>query len=201
MRRSQGDAYRASTASPEATVLNNFPGLYPVEDWQVFYWTVDADGRLADRNVTLQLPAGYADACPQVTLGEPGCVYKVRRWGLACYPSILTEIGFDATRLVTGDEERFPGGEGQELLHIFLHATHFDLPGYFVIADTRYPLLLFAPDGTLKGSWQQGPTYLGALAWQVSGGKVAADFELMRTTAPALYEKVVGELLRALREG
>lgn len=199
-RKPLGDAYRASLAPPDATVVNNFPGQYPTEDWRVFYWTVDAQGHLADRSVTLQFPAGYAAACPEVALGLPGCVYKVRRWGVACYPSILSEIDFDPAPLVTGDQERFPGGEGQELLHIYLHATHFDLPGHFVIADMVYPLLLFDPNGALKGSWQWGPTYLGALAWQVSGGKLGVDFELMRTTAPWLYERVANDLLRALRE-
>jgi len=200
-RKSLRSSHRASTAPPDAKVINNFPGQYPVEDWPVFYWTVDEKGHLADRSVTLQFPAGYAAACPEVQLGQPGCVLKVRRWGIACYPSILSEIDFDPEPLVTGDEERFPGGDGQELLHIYLHATHFDLPGHFVIADMQYPLLLFDPNGELKGSWQRGPTYLGALAWEVSGGKLDADFELMRTTAPALYQKVAGDLLRALRGG
>jgi|DewCreStandDraft_2_1066082.scaffolds.fasta_scaffold02206_13 hypothetical protein len=200
-RKRLGNGFRASTAPPDATVINNFPGQYPTEDWMVFYWTVDAQGRLADRSVTLQFPRGYAAACPEVSLGEPGCIYRVRRWGLACYPSILSQIDFDPAPLVTGDRERFPGGEDQELLHIYLHATHFDLPGYFIIADQVYPLLLFDPSGTLKGSWQWGPTYLGALAWQVSGGKLDVDFELMRTEAPWLYQRVASDLLRALREG
>jgi hypothetical protein len=199
-KRPLGDAFRASTAPPDASVLNNFPGQYPTEDWRVFYWTVDEQGELADRSVTLQFPAGFGAACAHVALGEPGCVYKVRRWGIACYPSILSEIEFDPAPLVTGDAARFPGGEGQELLHIYLHATHFDLPGHFVIADRVYPLLLFDPTGALKGSWQYGPTYMGALAWQVSGGTLDVDFELMRTTAPWLYQRVEDDLLRALRQ-
>ena len=43
-RKRLGNGFRASTAPPDATVINNFPGQYPTEDWMVFYWTVDAQG-------------------------------------------------------------------------------------------------------------------------------------------------------------
>ncbi len=180
-------------------VINNFPGRYPVEDWRVYYWVVDSQGNLLDRHVTIQLPAGYSEACAQVSLGESGCIYKVRRWGLACYPSLLERIGFDPYPLLTRDPERFPGGEDQELLHIYLAVTHFDLPGHFIIADPVYPLLLFDPQGDLKGSWLWGPTYAGALAWMASGGKVRATFEQVRRLEPDLYAEVVGILRKMLQ--
>jgi len=153
-----------------------------------------------DRRVTIQLPKGYADVCREVEIGQPGCIYRVRRWGLACYPSLLERMGFNPTPLLTHDRERFPGGDDQEILHVLIQVTHFDLPGYFIIASQQHPLLLFDPEGVLKGSYTRWRTYMGALAWLVSGGVVNANFELLRTTNRRLYFEAIGYLLNALRQ-
>ena len=200
MRRSVGNSMRRSTAPPDAEVINNFPGLYPTEDWRVYYWEVTEQGDLMDRRVTIQLPKGYADVCREVEIGQPGCIYRVRRWGLACYPSLLERMGFDLTPFLTHDRERFPGGDDQEILHVLIQVTHFDLPGYFIIASQQHPLLLFDPEGVLKGSYTRWRTYMGALAWLVSGGVVNANFELLRTTNRRLYFEAIGYLLNALRQ-
>jgi hypothetical protein len=85
------------------------------------------------------------------------------------------------------------------MLRVMIRITHFDLPGYFIIASQQYPFLLFDPGGTLKGSYTKWCTYLGALAWLASDGKVNADFELLRITNPRLYREAVEYLLSALR--
>jgi hypothetical protein len=199
MPRSAGNTMRRSTAPPDAEVINNFPGRYPTEDWRAYYWVVTERGDLLDRRVTIQLPQGYTDVCPQVEIGQNGCIYRVRRWGVACYASLLEEMAFDPAPLLTHDQERFPDGEGQEILQMMIHATSFDLPGHFVIASQQYPFLLFDSEGKLKGSYTRWHTYLGALAWLVSGGKVNADFELMRITKPDMYRESVDYLLSVLR--
>jgi hypothetical protein len=152
---------------------------------------------LVDRRVTIQLPRGYADVCREVAIGQNGCIYRVRRWGMACYAFLLEEMGFDPGLLVT--QECPPGEESQEILRMTIQATHFDLPGHFIIASQQYPFLLFDPEGTLKGSYTKWCTYLGALAWLASDGKVNADFELMRITNPELYRESVGYLRSALQ--
>jgi len=126
-----GDPFK-DTAGPSVRVINNLPGRYPVEDWRAYYWAVTDDGVPCDRYVTIQLPRGYADACPPVAWGEQGCIYQVRRWGLACLPSLLEAIGFDPTPLVD------PNAPPSELVRVYLEATHFDLPGGFIIADPDY---------------------------------------------------------------
>jgi len=199
MPRSAGNTMRRSTAPPDAEVINNFPGRYPTEDWRAEYWVVTERGDLMDRSVIIQLPLGYADVCPQVEIGQNGCVHRVRRWGVACYASLLEEMGFDPGALLSHDQERFPGGEGQEILQIMIQAACFDLPGYFMIASDQHPFLLFDPEGTLKGSYTEWHTYLGALAWLASEGQVNANFELMRITNPELYEEAVDYLLSALQ--
>ena len=88
-----------------------------------------------------------------------------------------------------------------EYLRLFLEATHFDLPGTFIIADPDYPVMLFDPTGDLKGSCITGISYLGALAWMVTGGRVAADFQRMRRDAPDLYRTAVESFGTALGAG
>jgi len=194
MVRRGGSAYRSSAAPPDAAVINNLPGLYPVEDWRACYWTVGEDGSLSEHAVTLQLPVGYAAVCPPVWPGEPGCVLRVRRWGVGCRPSLLEPAGFDPIA-VAG-----PDAPDEVLMGICFAATHFDLPGGFVIADPDYPLLLFDPDGRLKGSSTTGVSYLGALAFFSSDGRVASDFQRTRREAPRLYRDAVAEL-RVLLSG
>lgn len=194
-----GNTMRRSTAPPDAEVINNFPGLYPTEDWMAYYWVVTEWGELVRRRATIQLPLGYTDVCWEVEIGQRGCIYRVRRWGLACYPSLLERMGFDPTPLLTHDRERFPGGDSQEILQVMIKATHFDLPGHFIIASDMNPLILFAPEGTLKGSYTRWRTYLGALAWLASDGHVDGNFELLRTTNQRLYQEAVNYLLSALK--
>jgi len=190
-----GNAFRPSRVSPDLRIANNLPGCYPVEDWRTYYWAVADDGAPCDRYVTVQLPRGCADACSPVEWGEPGCVYHVRRWGLACRPSLLETIGFDPTSVVG------PDARPSAHVRLYLEVTHFDLPGGFIIADPDYPLLLFDPAGDLKGSCIDGISYLGALAWMVTQGRIAADFQRMRQEAPMFYHVAVEEFSRALREG
>jgi len=198
MRKLAGNTVRQSAAPADAEVINNLPGRYLTEDWRAYYWVVTEKGDVVDRRVTIQLPLGYTDVCPEVEIGEDGCIYRVRRWGVACYASFLEEMGFNPGLLVA--QECISGEEGQDILRGMIQATHFDLPGYFIIASHEHPFLLFDPEGTLKGSYTNWCTYLGALAWLVSGGKVNADFELLRITNPTLYREAADYLLSALRE-
>jgi hypothetical protein len=193
MPRRGGNVFRPRQASPEVGVVNNLPGRYAVEDWRTYYWAVANDGSVRERYVTVQLPRGYADACPPVKWGEPGCVYHVRRWGLACRQSLLEAIGFDPAELVS------PDAPPSKSLRIYLEATHFDLPGGFIIADPDYALLLFDPAGDLKGSCISGISYLGALAWMATDGRVAADFQRIRREAPEFYQRAVDSFHRGLR--
>jgi hypothetical protein len=195
MRKRGGNVFRPSKAPPDLRVVNNFPGRYPVEDWRVYYWAVSDDGRLGEHYVTIQLPQGYTAVCPPVDWGEQGCIYHVRRWGLACLPSLLEVIGFDPISLAG------PDGLSSELVRICLEATHFDLPGGFIIADPDYALLLFDPAGDLKGCGIRGISHLGALAWMATNGRVAADFQRIRQDAPEFYRRAVEGFGRALGQG
>ncbi len=187
-----GNAFRPSTAPPDAEVLNNLPGRYPVEDWRVCYWAVTSDGTLVEHAVTLQLPIHYAAVCPPIRLGQPGCVLRVRRWGVGCKPSLLEPAGFDPLAVAGA------GASDETLMWICFAATHFDLPGDFVIADPDYPLLLFDPQGQLKGSSVWGISLLGALAYLASDGRVASDFQRTRREAPGLYRQAVAQALAVL---
>jgi len=191
-----GNTLRRSSAPPDVRVVNNFPGRYPTEDWQVSYWFVTEDGQLAHNRVILQLPAGYASVCSPIAPGQDGCVYRVRRWGVACRTSLLEAMGFDPAVLVSSR----PGQEAtdQELLRAMFLVTWFDLPGYFIIASDEHPLLLFDPEDYLKGSYTRWRTYLGALAFLVSGGKVNADFIRLYREFPASYDEAVEILLDTL---
>ena len=191
---------RRSRAPLQAKVINNLPGLYPVEDWRAYYWTVTPQGDLEERWVTIQLPQGLAEVCSVVRIGQEGCVYRVRRWGLACRPSLLEYLDLDVTSLLTHDRARFPGGDDQELVYLVTQITHFDLPGYFIIASEEHPLLLFDPVGDLKGSYTRWHTYLGALAWLVSGGRVNTRGHLLWTEERALYYEAL-QYLREMMKG
>ncbi len=190
---------RLSTAPDDGRPINNLPGLYPTEDWVVHYWGVEPRGKLRPRQATIQLPSGYARACPPVSIGESGCVHQVRRWGVECYTRILQDIGFDPARYLDRDAGLDAGGVDGALVSILLQTTHFDLPGYFVIASDEHPLLLFAPDGVLKGSHSGWYSYLGALAYLVSGGGVQRRFGRLHGANRALYERALQYLLQALQ--
>jgi hypothetical protein len=180
-----GNAFRPSQAPPDLRIANNLPGRYPVEDWRAYYWGLTDRQDPAERFITVQLPQGYADACQAVAWGEQGCIYHVRRWGLACRPSLLEAAGFDPTPLVG------PEAPASALLRVYLEATHFDLPGGFVIADPDFPLLLFDPAGDLRGRCTTGISYLGALVWIATNGRIAADFQRLRREAPQFYDSAV----------
>lgn len=198
--RPAGNTLRQSSALPDARVINNFPGHYPTEDWRVAYWLVTEDGQLVHNEVALQLPAGYASICPPIAPGQDGCVYHVRRWGVACRTSLLEVMGFDPAVLVPLEPGQPDDAADQELLNAMLRVTWFDLPGYFIIASDEHPLLLFDPDDYLKGSYVKWRTHLGALAFLVSGGKVNADFIRLSHEFPASYDEAVEILLDILHE-
>ncbi len=181
---------RRSTALDEATVLNNYPGRYPTEDWTARYWTVTERGDLAQRQVTVQLPQGFGDVCTPVAVGRAGCVRVVRRWGFGCYPEILNEIDFDFTPLLSN-----PDDDAEWLAHYFGVVT-FDLPGYFVIASPTHPFLLYDPDGVLKGSYTEWRTHLGALSYIVGGLDVG--FVGLQVEDDRLYQQALGYLLQAV---
>jgi hypothetical protein len=199
MIRDAGNTLRRSSAALGTEIVNNYPGRYPTEDWQARYWTVAEGGDLQERVVTVQLPQGCSAACLEIEVGQNGCVHRVRRWGFACYISLLGEIGFDPISLLTHDRERFPGGDDQELLQVMIGVTHFDLPGHFIIASQEHPFLLFDPQGTLKGSYTRWYTCLGALAYLASDGRVQANFQRLRGENERLYREAVGFLRGALR--
>jgi hypothetical protein len=183
---------RPSTAPDEVTLLNNYPGRYPTEDWTAHYWTVAQAGDMQQRQVRLQLPQGFSSACMPVRVGHPGCVRTVRRWGVGCYPEILNEIDFDVTPLLAD-----PDDDAQWLVHYFGVVT-FDLPGYFVIASPTHPFLLYDPAGALKGSYTQWRTHLGALSYIVGGLDVG--FVGLQVENMALYQQALGYLLQAVEE-
>ena len=195
---------RPSEARDDGRPINNLPGLYATEDWVAHYWDVEPQGRLHSRQSTIQLPLGYAEACPAVWIGEGGCVHQVRRWGVQCYTRILQDIGFDPARYLSHDPGRSgvepsAGGADGELIAILLRATHFDLPGHFVIASEQHPLLLFAPDGTLKGSCTRWYSYLGALIYLVTEGQVSRPFGGLYAADRTLHDQMLQYLLQALR--
>jgi hypothetical protein len=190
---------RRSTAKGDGRPINNLPGLYPVEDWVVHYWDVGPLGELESRQAIIQLPRGYAGGCPEVEIGLAGCVHKVRRWGVQLYTRILQDIGFDPSEYLSHDRARFPGGEEAEMISILIYATHFDLPAHFVIASRQHPLLLFGPQGVLRGSHTQWYTHLGALAFLVSGGKVNGTFGDLQVESTSLYDEALSYLLQALQ--
>ena len=58
-------------------------------------WLHAPSRRRPDRFLQTCQVCGYTGACPPAEWGERGCIYFVRRWGLACLPSLLEAIGFD----------------------------------------------------------------------------------------------------------
>jgi hypothetical protein len=181
---------RRSSAPDDATLLNNYPGRYPTEDWTARYWTVNEEGALEQRQVTLQLPEGFSQPCMPVMAGHPGCIRVVRRWGVGCYPEVLNEIGFDFAPLLSD-----PNDDSEWLAHYFNVVT-FDLPGFFVIASPSHPFLLYDPAGRLKGGYTEWRTHLGALSFLVSG--LDAGFVGLQVENKRLYQQALGYLLEAI---
>jgi len=194
-----GNTFRRSQSEPQATPINNLPGRYATEDWEVHYWDVSPWGEVRSRQASIQLPLGYSLACPVVAIGQRGCIHRVRRWGIQLYTRILDDIGFDPTRCLSPSDATAQGADDSALVRVLVLATHFDLPSYFVIASDEHPLLLFDPDGFLKGSYVRWFTHLGALAYLLSGGRVTGSFTNLLSEDPALYQEVLGIALDALR--
>lgn len=183
---------RRSSVPDDATILNNYPGCYPTEDWTARYWVVTQEGSLAQRQVTVQLPRSFGDVCPPVMVGHAGCVRVVRRWGFGCYPEILNEIDFDFSPLLSN-----PHDDAEWLAHYFEVVT-FDLPGYFVVSSPTHPFLLYDAAGRLKGSYTEWRTYLGALSYIVGG--LDAGFVGLQVEDDPLYQQAVGYLLQAIEQ-
>jgi hypothetical protein len=192
----RGDSLRESAAPLATTVVDNSAGAYPTEDWETTYFSAGRQGALTAHRVTVRLPAGLSAVCPPVAIGQPGCVYAVRRWGFSLRPSVLEAAGFDPTYLLTGSNA--PLGD-TDILRAVLQAAAFDLPGEFILASPEHPFRLVAPDRSLRGSSVHWRTYLGALAFFVSGGQRDADFIRFWAEAESSYRQAVDFCLAAIR--
>lgn len=189
----RGDSLRESAAAPTTTIVDNSGGAYPTRAWEATYFSVTSQGALTAHRVSVHVPAGLDGVCPPVRIGQPGCVYAVRRWGFALRPSALAAAGFDPAPLLAGSNDA-------EILRALLEAAAFDLPGEFVIASPEHPFRLVAADGTLRGSSVQWRTYLGALAYFASGGRVDAGFIRFWADALPSYRRAVDLCLDAIRD-
>lgn len=187
----RGNSLRESTAAPTTTIVDNSGGAYPTHAWEATYFGVSRQGALSAYRVAVHVPAGLDSVCPPVHIGQPGCVYAIRRWGFALRPSALAAAGFDPAPLLTGSDEA-------EILRALLEASAFDLPGEFIIASPEHPFRLVAPDGTLRGSSMQWRTYLGALAYFASSGRVDAGFIRFWAEAEPSYRQAVDLCLDAI---
>ncbi|MGQ9599563.1 MAG: hypothetical protein ACUVWZ_09120 [Anaerolineae bacterium] len=187
-----GDSLRESNLPLTTTVIDKSGGTYPTEEWEATYFSTSHRGALTAHRVTVRMPAGLAEVCPPVRIGQPGCVYAVRRWGFALRPSVLEAAGFDPTPFLTAEDDA-------SLVRVMLHAASFELPGEFVIASPEHPFRLVGPDGLLRGSSMSWRTYLGALSFFVSEGRVDASFLRLWAEAPESYDQAVDICLTALR--
>lgn len=186
-----GNIFRPSRASPQATVVNNFAGRYPSEDWRARYWDVTEAGTLARHQVTVQLPRGFGRVSPPVTRGQPGCIHAVRRWGLACRTSLLEKIPFDPAAYLSVE------ATDEEVLHLMYGATWLDLPGHFIIASDEHPFYLYDPAGVLKGAYVDWFTYLGALTYLYTAGDIKGNFLRVWRASPSLYRQALAEMQAA----
>jgi hypothetical protein len=189
-----GNVFRRSTAQLEATVVENFSGRYPAEDWRAQYWDVTEGGTLVRREVTVRLPVGFGQVSPPVTIGQPGCIYAVRRWGLACRTSLLEEIPSWSTAYLSLE------ATDDEVLHLMYGATWFDLPGYFIIASDEHPFYLYDSAGVLKGAYVDWFTYLGALTFLYTDGQVKGSFLRVFRESASLYRQALAEIQAAWGE-
>lgn len=178
------------SAQPANAIVENLPDLYPTEEWRAFYWTLEPDGKLATAHAVMHLPRGTHRVTPRVSIGEAGIVEHVRRWGVTLRGAFVQEIDLDLDALLTHDRARFSSDDA-EALHLMTLLTHFDLPGYFIIASDEHPFLLFDPEGDLKGSDTHWFTQAGALAYLVSDGQIKISFDLVWRKDKDLYHKVM----------
>jgi hypothetical protein len=188
----RGDSLRQSTAPDGLAIVDNSNGAYPTEGWEATYFSVSHAGALTARRIQVRVPAGLTQACPAVPIGQPGCIYAVRRWGFALRPSALETAGFGSSPLLAQDDDA-------DFLRQWFRAAAFDLPGEFVIASPEHPFRLVDSDGRLRGSSMGWRTYLGALAFFTSGGRIDADFIRFWAEAEPSYQQAVDVCLAALR--
>ena len=200
MPRISGNTMRPSAAEDDGCPINNLPGRYATEDCVVHYWDVGPEGELQSRQAVIQLPIGYAQACPHTSIEEPGCVHRVRRWGVQLYTRILQDIDFDPAQYVGRRGTRSSDSDDAELISILIQATHFDLPAHFVIASAEHPLLLFGPQGLLRGSYTHWHTHLGATVYLLTEGEVNGTFGRLHGDNRALYQRALADVLQALRQ-
>lgn len=175
---------------PSNAIVENLPDLYPTEEWRAFYWTLEPDGNLATAHAVMHLPRGACHVTPRISIGAAGIVEHVRRWGVTLRGAFVQEVGLDLDSLLTHDRARFSSDDA-EALHLMTLLTHFDLPGYFIIASDEHPFLLFDPEGDLKGSDTHWFTQAGALAFLVSDGHIKISFDLVWRKDKDLYRKVM----------
>lgn len=134
---------RPSEAERGVRLLKGPSDGYPAEAWLLDYWSVGPDLVVSRGEARCLLPAGYERA--YAASGEPqpeGPIYKVRAWGIAFYTSFLKgcpEYLWERERLCGDDRGRQAGFN--------IDATHWDLPGYYVIASEQHPLRAFSPTG------------------------------------------------------
>jgi hypothetical protein len=190
MRKRSGSQLRKSSAGADDLFADNLPNLFPIEEWRAFYWTMNPEGKLEEGRAVLRLPLGVSEVTHEIEFGESGVIENVRRWGVALRGGMLEAIGFDPTPLLSRDRSRFLTDDA-EALHLITNITHFDVPGFFVIASEEHPFLLFDPDGNLKGSYSRWYTFAGALAYLVSDGKVQTSFGLTWQENRNLYSRVI----------
>ncbi len=185
-----GNELRESSAPAEQGVSDNLPGLFPVEEWNAYYWAMDADGRLHEGRALLNVLKGIGEIAAEVKAGENGVIEHVRRWGVALRGGLLEALGFDPTPFLTHDRTRFANDDA-EALSLVTNLTHFDLPGHFIIASEEHPFLLFDPEGRLKGTFTHWYTQAGALAFLVSDGRVHTSFALTWDKDRKLYAEIM----------
>jgi hypothetical protein len=191
---------RLSAAPRDASLINNLPGRYETENWRAHYWDVRADGELHHRHCELQLPRGGDAIYPRIQIGELGIIKKVRPWGVTLAAHFFEALAFDPLAYLTHDTARYPRGDDDEIVDVVLRAANFDLPAEFIIASDEHPFLLFGPSGELKGSYLNGHSYLGALAYYVTQGRNTAPMNTMRELDRDLYERAVKSMLGELRK-
>lgn len=199
MKRRKGDSVRVTSAPPDAAVIDNLPDLFPKEDWHAFYWSVTPEGELVQGRAVVRLPAGAGRFAEPVEIGQEGVIENIRRWGAAIRGGLLEAMGFDPTPYLTHDAARFLNDDA-EALYLVVQATHFDLPGHFILGSDEHPFLLFDPEGVLKGSFTRWYTYAGALAFLVTDGNLQASFGLIWQDDRNLYRRVVKTLQEMLAD-
>lgn len=190
MARLSGNQFRQSSVETN-DIIENLPNLFPVEQWRAFYWALDKNGHLVEGRAVLHLPRGLSAVTPALRHPmDTGAIEHVRRWGVALRGGIFEDLGLDLTPLLSHDRKRFVSDDA-EALHLMTMLTHFDLPGYFIIASEEHPFLLFDSAGDLKGRYTRWFTHAGALAYLISDGKMRISFDLIWREDRRLYAKVM----------